>query len=811
MSFSRSVFCSTLSFLIFTTTFGSSVTKSFPVVSSTTISLPKEINTIIAQFNRVKSPENLAIKNKGWINRYIFNGPSGTGKTTDVQEIARQTNSEVISIRASDLVNAYQGSGAQLIRDTLKRARDLTNRGKSVIVFIDEIDNIASKNVASNRQDTHSAKQTLWCELLDPKNANNNRLLILMATNVKEQLNKTFYSRFSPQTIVEFKLPDVKEREQIVQTLFASRHMPELNEESLTMLLSSVEESVRKEHYQFFQNCITSLGDIKEKLCNFSAGQDETKISELRTLIKNLRASKNEFLDQKLMSAYFESIDPYLDQVEVCLTRKVALFPASILDALVKETDGLSHRDLMHIMTALVGAFIVDETNDTVFINQEKLFDFVNKLKANRAEIEQSWSEEDRQKAHDLQTKFNLYTAYNEKVKKCLTTDCIKNIRHNPTYTKLRKELFPPQKNSLQKETSARAGTINEPKMSDIDETIFDDFQLLQHGKTIQGNQRLILGSDSERRALAKDYASAGNGLFKEFDAAEIISGYLSEGSRSFSHLLNDIFDEAEQSDRKLIVIYVSNINQITEIVESCSGGAGSASYSYNFNFAKERAALEQFVLESGQCKSDSDQHLIFIFGPPKHNADIITDKLNGEEISLPKHGNREIFLQYFLGNDKTHHIQNMIFDLLSKLEKNQNLSLNLYMQEANEIKTLKKAWRQLDKSFWTENDWWPNGPTFMSDTTKLEKTKKEAIESCKKISQLCKPLSEKWVIEQSKALSEDEKTYCLLQSQYYKNLEIYFSTYIQIYEKPNEHKMHYDHALTKSVVMNNGKVLGKN
>ena len=36
-----------------------------------------------------------------------------------------------------------------------------------------------------------------------------------------------------------------------------------------------------------------------------------------------------------------------------------------------------------------------------------------------------------------------------------------------------------------------------------------------------------------------------------------------SQGSGFFSHLLNDILDEAEQVNKKVIVIYISNPDQI--------------------------------------------------------------------------------------------------------------------------------------------------------------------------------------------------------------------------------------------------------
>ncbi len=73
----------------------------------------------------------------------LLYGPSGTGKTILAKAIAASTNASFIQIVGSELVQKFIGEGAKLVKDIFKLARE----NAPAVIFIDEIDSIASERV----------------------------------------------------------------------------------------------------------------------------------------------------------------------------------------------------------------------------------------------------------------------------------------------------------------------------------------------------------------------------------------------------------------------------------------------------------------------------------------------------------------------------------------------------------------------------------------------------------------------------------------------------------------------------------------
>ena len=73
----------------------------------------------------------------------LLHGPPGTGKTLLAKAVAESTNSTFIEIVGSELVQKFIGEGAKLVKDLFILAREKAPS----IIFIDEIDAIASKRI----------------------------------------------------------------------------------------------------------------------------------------------------------------------------------------------------------------------------------------------------------------------------------------------------------------------------------------------------------------------------------------------------------------------------------------------------------------------------------------------------------------------------------------------------------------------------------------------------------------------------------------------------------------------------------------
>jgi proteasome regulatory subunit len=73
----------------------------------------------------------------------LLYGPPGTGKTLLAKAVANSTNSTFIEIVGSELVQKFIGEGAKLVKEIFELAKEKAPS----IIFIDELDAIASKRI----------------------------------------------------------------------------------------------------------------------------------------------------------------------------------------------------------------------------------------------------------------------------------------------------------------------------------------------------------------------------------------------------------------------------------------------------------------------------------------------------------------------------------------------------------------------------------------------------------------------------------------------------------------------------------------
>lgn len=76
----------------------------------------------------------------------LLYGPPGTGKTMLAKAVANQTNASFLRMVGSEFVQKYLGEGPRMVRDVFRMAKD----NAPSIVFIDEVDAIATKRFDSN-------------------------------------------------------------------------------------------------------------------------------------------------------------------------------------------------------------------------------------------------------------------------------------------------------------------------------------------------------------------------------------------------------------------------------------------------------------------------------------------------------------------------------------------------------------------------------------------------------------------------------------------------------------------------------------
>jgi proteasome regulatory subunit len=169
-------------------------------------------------------------------NGILLYGETGTGKTLLAKAIANKTNSTFIKITASELVRKYIGEGAGLVRDVFKLAEEK----KPSIIFIDELDAIASSRSEDSSSGEREVQRTLM-QLLSEMDGFKERkgIAVIGATNRIEAIDPALLRPGRFDRIVEIPLPDLNARKEIFAIHSSSMPLQKVNLNALAELTDS--------------------------------------------------------------------------------------------------------------------------------------------------------------------------------------------------------------------------------------------------------------------------------------------------------------------------------------------------------------------------------------------------------------------------------------------------------------------------------------------------------------------------------------------------------------------------------------------
>ncbi|KOC66304.1 Katanin p60 ATPase-containing subunit A-like 2 [Habropoda laboriosa] len=152
----------------------------------------------------VKYPIFFADKFSPWKGLLLY-GPPGTGKTMLAKAIATECNCTFFNITASSLVSKWRGDSEKYIRVLF----ELAHKYSPTIIFIDEIDWIATKTCPESHVLSEPAKRfrsellTSLDGLMSPQNSN---VVLLATTNAPWNIDEALLRRLEKRIYVE--LPD---------------------------------------------------------------------------------------------------------------------------------------------------------------------------------------------------------------------------------------------------------------------------------------------------------------------------------------------------------------------------------------------------------------------------------------------------------------------------------------------------------------------------------------------------------------------------------------------------------------------------
>lgn len=145
--------------------------------------------------------------------RTLFYGPPGTGKTFTAQILGNELQKEVYKIDLSMIVSKYIGETEKNLELLFARAED-----KNWILFFDEADALFGKRTSVKDAHDKYANQEVSYLLQRIENYNG---LVILATNMKNNIDDAFVRRFN--SMLKFQFPNQDERKKIWQTIFPAK------------------------------------------------------------------------------------------------------------------------------------------------------------------------------------------------------------------------------------------------------------------------------------------------------------------------------------------------------------------------------------------------------------------------------------------------------------------------------------------------------------------------------------------------------------------------------------------------------------
>lgn len=139
-----------------------------------------------------------AVNHNVGINKFIFEGAPGTGKTETVKHIARITEKDLLNVNFENIIDSKMGQTSKNIMSLFNEINNLNHPEKTLILF-DEIDAIAMNRIDSNDLREMGRATSTILKGLDTLNE---KIVIIATTNLFNAFDKALTRRFD--SIINF-------------------------------------------------------------------------------------------------------------------------------------------------------------------------------------------------------------------------------------------------------------------------------------------------------------------------------------------------------------------------------------------------------------------------------------------------------------------------------------------------------------------------------------------------------------------------------------------------------------------------------
>ncbi|MGU8870816.1 AAA family ATPase [Clostridium perfringens] len=132
------------------------------------------------------------------VNKFLFEGPPGTGKTESVKQIARILDRELFIVEFNSIIDSKLGQTSKNISLLFEEIKTLSNPNKVIILF-DEIDAIAIDRINSNDLREMGRATSAVLKGLDTLN---DKVVLIATTNLFNSFDKALIRRFD--SVIDF-------------------------------------------------------------------------------------------------------------------------------------------------------------------------------------------------------------------------------------------------------------------------------------------------------------------------------------------------------------------------------------------------------------------------------------------------------------------------------------------------------------------------------------------------------------------------------------------------------------------------------
>ena len=158
----------------------------------------------------MKRPDLFKGARNPWRGILLF-GPPGTGKTLLARAVATEVDATFFNVSASSIISKWLGESEKLVQQLFETAQDK----QPSLIFIDEVDSIASARGGGEHDAMRRVKTTLMTQMSGVTTKKEDRIVVIGATNLPWELDPAFRSRFEKRIYIN--LPDLPARSKIFE------------------------------------------------------------------------------------------------------------------------------------------------------------------------------------------------------------------------------------------------------------------------------------------------------------------------------------------------------------------------------------------------------------------------------------------------------------------------------------------------------------------------------------------------------------------------------------------------------------------